>query len=143
MVNTYKPKTNSIKINLEPGLYYLRVAGVTRKGTKGYYSSVRVIEIKPKKVAPPPPKVESVDVQDNKVVTRRQARVIAAVERGEEGELSEEDQVLAKKMEKDVIRKEEPEEGVKYAFKKSKARLKGLYRRAYWSRTARMYVPDN
>ncbi len=62
-----KAGKNYIKISLAIGVYYTRVAAVTTNGVKGYYSSVRILEVRPKKKTPPPKLTPLVEYEDEKV----------------------------------------------------------------------------
>ncbi|MDH4129905.1 MAG: hypothetical protein OEV44_14195, partial [Spirochaetota bacterium] len=71
-VSVFKPKENNLKIDLKPGIHYLRVAGVGRSGMKGYYSDVRVIEIRAKKKELPPPVIQSTAINKDEVIKKKE-----------------------------------------------------------------------
>jgi len=85
IIQTKKLKESFINAYLDPGVYYLRVAAVSKKGIQGYFSDVRIIEIKSKKKKAPPKlvakKLSSSVEKENKVEERTRMPDVAPLKR--------------------------------------------------------------
>ena len=143
---TIETKENSIKISLDEGLYYIRVAGVSDRGIKGYYSNTRVVEIKLKKKSPPPPAITEINLKENKVARiekpqKETTKSKAVVENGIKTE-DQENKVPEKVVVKKPKKTPEPEKVEKKD--KRDLPLRGLMsRRKYWDSKNKIWLPSD